>query len=498
MTHDFVVIGAGVSGITSAITLAQNGFRVALLEKADRTVPLVRGFSRRGVQFDTGFHYAGGLGAGGPLDTFFRYLGISEGIVSFPFDEHGFDIFSCASDGFEFRFPTGYQRIGDELCRAFPGERPAIEWYLTQVRSICAAMPYQNLQAPVGLDPLLNRIFGPTLKETLDALTGNPLLKSLLSMHTLLYGVPSHQVSFAQHAVIVGNYYESACGIRGGGLSLARACDARLAALGVDVFCGSQVTGITAGPNGAFSGVELGGGETLSAGGCIATLHPQLMLGLVPEGAFRPAYRKRVAALEETLSAFLAYAVASQPLPQLAGANRFLLPDAACIHEIGKRPIEEGPLYISGAYRDPGSDPCGFIGIFPANFAEAAPWQGSRSGKRPAGYREFKEQAQVRMRRQLERLSPDLAGSMESLEVSTPLTIRDFCQTPGGGLYGVKHMVGQYNPLPATRMKGLYLAGQALVAPGVMGAVLSGLLACGSILGHQHMREELQSCCQEE
>ncbi|WP_026842265.1 FAD-dependent oxidoreductase [Citrifermentans bremense] len=60
MRYDFAVIGAGVSGITSALILAKHGRSVALLEKAPRTAPLLRGFSRQGVQFDTGFHYTGG------------------------------------------------------------------------------------------------------------------------------------------------------------------------------------------------------------------------------------------------------------------------------------------------------------------------------------------------------------------------------------------------------------------------------------------------------
>lgn len=494
MGYDFVVIGAGVSGITSALALARNGLRVALLEKSERTAPLLRGFSRQGVHFDTGFHYTGGLGPGEPLDVFFRYLGLSDAVTSFPFDESGFDIFRCAAEGFEFRFPCGYELIRRELGAAFPGERPAIDSYLARVRSLCAALPYQNLDAPIGSEILLQRVFGPTLKETLDSLTGNPLLKSLLSMHTLLYGVSSAEVSFVQHAVVVGNYYQSASGIRGGGLSLARACDARLAALGVDVFCGCEATGISTDAQGACSGVRLGSGEFLESRGCVATLHPRLLLDLVPDRAFRPAYVKRLAALEDTASAFLAYAVCAEPIPSLAGANRFLLPDADCIHRIGKAG-GEAPLYISGAYREGESLPGGFIGIFPATFAEAATWRESGPGRRPEGYRLFKEQALDRMRRQIERLSPDLAGDMRSFGGSTPLTIRDFCNSPAGGLYGVKHMVGQYNPLPATRMKGLYLAGQALVSPGVMGAMLSGLLACGTILGHEHMREELKACC---
>ena len=495
MTYDYIVVGAGMSGITSAITLAKNGFRVALLEKADCTAPLLRGFTRQGLNFDTGFHYTGGLNEGGALDNFFRYLGLSDNITSFSFNESGFDTFSCAADNFEFHFPTGYDRIRNKLGLAFPKEHSAIDSYLTQVRSISAAMPYQNLDVPIGTDIMLQRVFGPTLKETLDSLTSNPLLKSLLSMHTLLYGVSSSEISFAQHAVIVGNYYESARGIRGGGLSLAMACDAQLQKLGVDVFCGSKVSKILAGQNGAFSGVELSNGETVPSTGCIATLHPRQLLNLLPEGAFRPAQFKRLAALEDTVSAFLAYAVCTEPLPSLAGTNRFLLKQAASIHEIGHNPVGEAPLYISGAYRDGTSEPGGFIVITPANFTETAEWQDSHFGQRPVDYRQFKQQVLDRIMRQVEQLSPDLSGKIKSLEISTPLTVRHFCDAPSGGLYGVKHMVGQYNPLPTTRMKGLYLAGQALVSPGIMGAVVSGLVACGTILGHEHMRKELKACC---
>lgn len=495
MRYDFVVIGAGISGITSAITLAQNGYHVALVEKADRTAPLLRGFSRQGVNFDTGFHYTGGLGKGEPLDIFFRYLGLSEGITSFPFDEEGFDIFSCENPGFEFRFPAGFARLREKLGAAFPEERAAIGSYLEKVRAASDFLPYLNLDLEIAPHSSLQRIFGPTLRETLDSLTENVLLKSLLSTHCLLYGVSCEEVSFAQHAAIVGNYYKSARGIRGGGLSLATACDARLANLGVDVLCSEEVTEITVSSGGAVSGVRLANGAALACNAVIATVHPRILLGLAPEGTFRPAYSKRLGALEETVSAFICFAVTSDPVPLLAGANRFLLPDSGCLYQLGKRPIGDAPLYLSAAYREGESEPHGFIGICPTLFTETTPWETSRFGKRPQGYRQYKREALDRLRSQIERVYPDLSGNLRFMEGSTPLTIRDFCSSPLGGLYGVKHMVGQYNPQPATRIPGLLLAGQAVVSPGIMGAVLSGLLACGAVLGHDIMRKELKECC---
>lgn len=495
MKYDFVVIGAGISGITSAITLAQNGYQVALVEKAEHTAPLLRGFSRRGIHFDSGFHYSGGLGAGEPLDLFLRYLGLSDRITSYPFAAEGFDLFSCGRPDFEFQLPTGYARIEEKLGAAFPDERTAIQSYLEQVRSIGATMPYLNPAAEIDPNAALHRILGPTLRETLDALTGNVLLKSLLSMHSLLYGVSCDEVPFAQHAAIVGSYYQSARGIRGGGLSLARACDARLTELGVDVLCSSAVTGISVGAGGALSGVHLAGGDILTCNAAIATVHPRLLLELAPAGTFRPAYRKRLGALEETVSAFLCFAVSKSPLPSLAGANRFLLPEAGCLYDLGKRPMGEAPLYLSAAYREGESEPHGFIAICPTFFTETTPWAASSFRQRPEAYRQFKAQALGRIQSQIERAYPDLAGKIQFIEGATPLTLRDFCSSPLGGLYGVKHRVGQYNPHPVTRIPGLFLAGQSIVAPGIMGAVISGLLACGTILGHDLMRKKLQACC---
>jgi all-trans-retinol 13,14-reductase len=493
VTFDFVVIGAGMSGITSALILARNGCRVALVEKAERIAPVLRGFSRRGIHFDTGFHYTGGLDAGEPLDLFFRYLGLSDHVVSFPFNEDGFDVFRSLRDSFEFRFPCGYGALRDRISAAFPREAGAVEQYLRMIKHTCDAMPYLNLDADFGTITSLQSIHGPTLQQTLDSLTDNTLLKGMLSMHCLLYGVSPAEVPFTQHASIVGNYYQSARGIRGGGQSLVTACDARLAALGVDLFCGKAAAELTVTAQGEVAGVRLDDDTTLACRGCIATVHPRTLLELVPEDSpFRPAYRKRLNALEETVSAYLAFVTSDVPVPSLAGANLFAFPEVERLAEMGTRPLEETPLYLTGAYRETESAPRGYIGISPTR--QPRDWERSVAGRRPDGYRRFKDEIVARLQRHIERLCPELGGAAQIIEGATPLTVRDFSHSPGGGLYGVKHMVGQYNPLPVTKIKGLLLAGQAVVSPGILGAVLSGFVACGAILGHDRLRKELKAC----
>ena len=120
MNYDYVIIGGGVSGMTSALILAKQGCRVALVEQSEQLAPTIRGFTREGLFFDTGFHYTGGLGTGEPVDIFFRYLGLSDGVEIYPFKEDGFDSFRCLDPQFEFHYPYGYDRLRESFHEAFP------------------------------------------------------------------------------------------------------------------------------------------------------------------------------------------------------------------------------------------------------------------------------------------------------------------------------------------------------------------------------------------
>lgn len=498
MKRDFVVIGAGVSGMTAALVMARNGYRVTLLEKAAHTAPLLRGFSRGGVHFDTGFHYTGGMGRGEPLDRFLRYLGLSGRLKSFPFREGGFDVLRSRKEGFEFHFPTGYEAIRERLTEAFPREKGAVGEYLRRVKAALESVPYLNPGKTFDSDFTLGRILGPTLKDILDSLTDDPLLKAVLSMHCLLYGVSPEEVSFAQHACIAGNYYLSARGFEGGGRGLARGFDESLEDLGVEVRCGREVAALSVTSRGELSGARLADGTFLPCSGCIATVHPRLLLNMVPPDSFRPGYRKRIEGLEETVSAFMLYSVSDTPIPFLAGRNLFVFPSADSVYSLGARTMEESPLYITAAYRDGARVPRGLIGIIPTLPGHTTKWEGSAAGRRPEEYRSFKQGLVARMQRLVESGCPELDGATRPVEGATPLTLRDFSNTPIGGLYGAKHKAGQINPGSATRIKGLFLAGQAVTAPGILGAVLSGFLACGNILGHDRLMKELAACRQEE
>ncbi|NIQ97224.1 MAG: NAD(P)/FAD-dependent oxidoreductase, partial [Desulfuromonadales bacterium] len=123
--------------MTSALILAQKGLRVALVEKSPRLAPLMRGFSRREIFFDTGFHYSGCLADGEALDTFLRYLGLADRLEKRPYARDGFDIVRSRNPQWEFRFPWGEDDVRQKLHERFPAETLAIDSYLDTVFRVC-------------------------------------------------------------------------------------------------------------------------------------------------------------------------------------------------------------------------------------------------------------------------------------------------------------------------------------------------------------------------
>jgi all-trans-retinol 13,14-reductase len=494
MSFDSVVVGGGVSGLSAALILASHGRRVAVVEKAPRLAPLIRGFSREGVYFDSAFHYAGGLADGEVLDLFFRYLGLSDRLEKYPFNAEGFDLFRDADDGREIRFPVGRERLEASFGEAFPGDEAAIRGYLARLETVRRSLPFLDPETPAENWDAAGVVQGPSLAQVLDGLTDNRALKNLLSLHTLLHGVTAEEVSFAIHASVVALYFRSAFGLVGGGRALAEAFETQLEAAGVTPVLGRAVKSLTVSSAGSLQGVELSDGERLGCRECLVSTHPGHFLDMAPEGTLRPAFRKRLKNLEDSASAFILYGAGPQPVPTLAGTNLFL-GRLAATGDLWKDDLAERPIFLAGGPADRGGHfSPGWVAICPARWQETAHWSETSAKRRGAGYEAEKSRVADQLLERIGRQAPEVADRARILDVATPLTLRDYGGSPTGGLYGVKHKVGQYNPQPPVRIPGVFLTGQAVAAPGVLGAMISAFLACGQLFGHEYLRKEVLAC----
>jgi all-trans-retinol 13,14-reductase len=236
----------------------------------------------------------------------------------------------------------------------------------------------------------------------------------------------------------------------------------------VELMCGRRVSRICLDDQAAFTAVELETGERLPADRCINTIHPKLMLEMAPPNAFSPAYRRRIRELEETPSAVVLYGRC-----QAAGfsGNLILADEPHTISDWMRMPVEERPLFVSSS---PGEG--GMSVICPASLADVPGRGNGENRERSADYQDWKMRLTDRLVKRLSSCAHDLVGGFEPLDVATPLTFRDRLSSPEGSLYGTKHRMVDMPLLPRTSAKGLYLSGQAVVAPGVLGALCSSFL----------------------
>jgi all-trans-retinol 13,14-reductase len=477
--------------MTSALLLAAAGRSVALVESFPRLAPTIRGFSRQGVHFDTGLHYVGGLGAGDPLRTYFSHLGILPSIIPVPYDPMGFDTFVFEESGKSYNIPAGRDSINNAFFQWFPEEQRAITEYFDSVGDVFNSSPFLNFALPFSMHSALHDN-SCSLSDFLNRLTSNERLKVLLKYPCLLYGVAPEDALFSTHALVAGSYYRSAHAVEGGGASVANAFQSRLASLGVDILCGNAVRDIVISGDGAFSGVTLENDHKIAADQCIWAAHPKSMLQAAPSGALRGPFRQRIEALEETQSALMLFGLSDGQPVGLERRNLILWPGGDFRNKLaGEATMAENVVFLF-AGQGGKMTKAPVTAMTPANSSRFMPWHGSKTGKRPSEYAQGKNQALDEFKVSLKQRCPKVADNLQFIEGATPLTIRDYCQAPGGGLYGVRHSINQFNPQPLTRIRGLLMCGQSIVAPGILGAVVSAYLACGFILGHESLHQQLQ------
>ena len=112
-------------------------------------------------------------------------------------------------------------------------------------------------------------------------------------------------------------------------------------------------------------------------------------------------------------------------------------------------------------------------------------WEHTKTGRRGGDYvREKEDRA-----RHLIREAGDIFGSLQGeklLDVYTPLTLRDWVNSPGGSAYGVQRSSDQLleaSILNRISVKGLFLAGQSVMAPGIIGTILASLGTVRLVIG---------------
>ncbi|MFO0561000.1 MAG: NAD(P)/FAD-dependent oxidoreductase [Polyangiales bacterium] len=491
---DVIVVGAGIGGLLCASMLARYAkLRVLVLERHYELGGLSQTFRRPNYRWEVGVHYVGEMGEG-------RLIRRAVDLAC----DRRIEWAQLPSARDRLITPEINARLGgdrDALRRQWlaiaPGEERAIDWFLDAVIE-CARL------APAHFVSRLSRASSRpkrspflswsdrTSASVIEESGASPRLAALMSYPWTTYGLPPTESSFAALAATAAHYLHGAFHPIGGGSALSTAIADTISNAGGAVVVRAEVARLAC-ANGRATGVVLSDGTearapiVVSAVGAWGTFS-----WLAPDDH---AMRERVRAIGPSgchVALYLGIKRSPRALG-LDGANLFIRRDRVdhthrdCEQWCDGDADEPPDLYLSTACaidpsfeaRYPGRT--AIIAASGASLASFARWENTRRGHRGAAYNERKARLTESMLRVIRRhLSLD---ALEHVELSTPLSTRDFCAHPSGEIYGLAPTPARFRdgPGPWTSTEGLFLTGQDVWSTGVAGAIAGGVLTACAI-----------------
>jgi phytoene dehydrogenase-like protein len=479
MKEQALVIGSGIGGLSTGILLQRLGYAVTVIEKNTKPGGLMRSYLRQGIDCPVGVHYLGALGQGQLLRDLFDLLGISDQVPLERMGQGGV-IDRYLFDDFVFDLPEGLAQFEANLHAAFPDQGGPIKSLLGELQIATEHMCLSKLLSRDTSNLPKRQCMG----DWLDQIHCSQKLRQLLDIGSSWIGVYLDECPLSLFVMTLASYLCSSWKLKCSGQEMADVVADRLRALGGHILTGDPVVSIR---NEArhVSGLELASGKVLKAPLVISSIHPKATLTLLAKDAVRPSYRNRIQNLRET-SSCLAVQVA-------VPADDF---DLWEYNLIRYKVVDQKPFVIFCQTSTTKRKDTHLLSLVcPAEYGDWQGWldTGSGSSKRRPGYREYKTQKASSL---LQELKPHL-GPIEKaqiLDVYTPLSIQDWVGSHQGAIYGIRRSEDQRLGaalLNKTPMKGLFLAGQSVVAPGILGTLLGSLTTVRLIAGQKSLRQLL-------
>ena len=119
-------------------------------------------------------------------------------------------------------------------------------------------------------------------------------------------------------------------------------------------------------------------------------------------------------------------------------------------------------------------------------------WKLSKSGNRPSGYKEYKQQHVNSIKERIIERFPEYKDSFKIVDSASILTFRDYLNSPDGSAYGVKQKMGQFNLFGKLPLHNIYAAGQSSMLPGLVGAMMSSFIVGRTIIGKEKYNQFIE------
>ncbi|MGO8755034.1 MAG: phytoene desaturase family protein [Gallionellaceae bacterium] len=499
---DAIVIGSGIGGLACAAALAKTGHQVLVLERHSVPGGLSQTFSRGGFMWDVGLHYLGQYGPEGSAGKLLQWL--SNGQIKMAPMGAVYDTLHFPG-GFEITLSPPEARLKLGLKEKFPASSGEIERYFEAVHKACdAAMASWSLRmmpAPLAAayrwwkQKDIERWCGRTTSEVIAEIVRDTKLAAVLCAQSGDSGGAPKDVSFAIHAVVVSSYFDGAYYPVGGARVLSEGLVPVIKAQSGAVLVNNAATQLVI-ENGVVVGVKTANGEEHLAKHVVSDIGVRETVNrLLPPEMQNSEWAREILSLQPNVCHFALYLGFEGDI-RAGGAtvsNHWINESWDIDEGIWSNPHSQPvppTIFVSfPSLKDPSHVP----GVQQRHTGEVitwidwnavALWADRAPAERGSEYADFKTHVEQCMLEQFARYFPGLAPMVKYHELSTPLTTVAFTGHEKGSSYGLettpRRMLSR--ALNAkTPIRGLYLAGQDVVSPGITGAMFGGAIAAANI-----------------
>lgn len=469
-----LIVGSGLAGLSAGVLLARHGREVTLVEQHAYLGGCLQGFQRRGARFDTGFHY---VGASQPGEVFARYLqllGVYDRLDFIPAHaDHSIRL--VLSNGRRVDIPGGLAAFCDRMKQLYPEDAAGLDRFRGHIEAVLEATPWLGLRQREADLEGFDRYMTTSVEDVTKGDITNPELMEIIYSFGFDSTLPPDLCPFGFFTFIFYTLLTSCNRVRGGGRAMIDALAEEFESHGGRILKKTEPTQVHI--EGKYvRSVELSNGETLPVDLMISTCHPRETVRMVGSEYFSPGFLETLDSLQESLGAFKVYMEVEEPVPSIADDHCMIIDEE----------FEHGVYVISPTTMDGASEGPHTVEILIwQKFEVVQEWESGKLHRRGEDYEAAKSQLAERLIDRVEREFPGLRSRIKHVYTSSALTAGHYVRAWRGGTMGISqdiHQQGRNHVRPRNRVRNLFLAGQSVGTPGIIGTVIFSTKLCDGIL----------------
>lgn len=492
MQYDYIVVGAGMGGLSVANFLAKYNKKVLVLEKHNVPGGLVTSFSRKDSHFDLGIHGLYELKEGQSIPQFMEFWNAPkveiEGLCG--------DL-KCFIDGKEYDFEHG--KVRESFLKQFPKNKDDVNHIFDIMSDINREM-FSGTEAPeppydMNLFQLIK--FGMTAKKRMPTFMkyGNKDAYKILDsfttsddLKTAIYSkspYPMVFMAFAYQWGIFGKNYYPTNGMQAIPDSAVRG----LECMGGELKLNTEVTEILVKDNQAY-GVKTKDGLEYH-GVVISNASPHFTYKWISDKvAVKEKMKKAILGrkiFEPIAALFMSFDEKKYNLGNMESISILSKKDYSM--ETNQYTPETAPIVIYIYPKREGDELRSLVALVPISYEYSNYWETEAGSQRGEKYKKLKKKIQqILLNRIGKHMGSEFIDAVSYHDLSSPMTYERYTYSKNGSFMGWSIRESDYGKYlkQKTAIKDLYLVGQ-WVFPGFG---VAGVMASGYYLAKEILKSE--------